>query len=336
MLLAYGPCCLSTCRSKACRSVCQPGPAGLPAGLPPKLTNLVVDRDSVAAVQFCNTQLVQPYQMSGYNVYDMRKLCGANPLCYDFTAIEKYLNSAEVKSKLGVTKTWTSCNMKVNAAMQGDWMRAYAATIPPMLQDNIPVLIYAGKLTAQAASLRSNTTDTRRAAPFPVFVVLYTVAGDQGKSSARRASSLCAASVLPSACGGAVLFVFYCCRSVVLTCLRYCGGCCGCCGCSDYICNHLGNKAWTLDLEWPGKTTFNDAADLPWMVDGRQAGRARSHAGFTFLQVFQGKLAPKECSPRRYAAQLTPVLNPAGHMVPMDQPGAALAMFNSFLATGNV
>ena len=159
---------------QACRPVSQPGlPACRPAGLPPGLTNLVVDRDSVEAVQFCNTQLVQPYQMSGYNVYDMRKLCGANPLCYDFTAIEKYLNSVQVKSKLGVTKTWTSCNMKVNAAMQGDWMRAYAATVPPMLQDNIPVLIYAGKLAAQSASLRSNTTDTRRAAPSRLCRVLH-------------------------------------------------------------------------------------------------------------------------------------------------------------------
>ncbi len=171
MVFACGPCCLSICRQAGLPTRQPPGlaglPACLPAGLPPELTNLVVDRDSVEAVQFCNTQLVQPYQMSGYNVYDMRKLCGANPLCYDFSAIDKYLNSAEVKSKLGVTKTWTSCNMKVNAAMQGDWMRAYAATIPPMLQDNIPVLIYAGKLAAQAASLRSNITDTRRAAPFP-------------------------------------------------------------------------------------------------------------------------------------------------------------------------
>jgi cathepsin A (carboxypeptidase C) len=109
-----------------------------------------MNRHSIEAVQFCNTQLVQPYQFSGYNVYDMRKLCGDKPLCYDFTDIERYLNSAEVKTKLGVTKSWASCNMKVNAAMQGDWMRAYATTIPPMLQDNIPVLIYAGKLAARS------------------------------------------------------------------------------------------------------------------------------------------------------------------------------------------
>jgi cathepsin A (carboxypeptidase C) len=57
----------------------------------------------------------------------------------------------------------------------------------------------------------------------------------------------------------------------------------------DFICNWLGNKAWAVDLEWQGKQAFNDAADLPWTVNGKQAGRARSHAGFTFLQVFQGK-----------------------------------------------
>ena len=78
----------------------------------------------------------------------------------------------------------------------------------------------------------------------------------------------------------------------------------------DYICNWIGNKHWTLDLEWEGKRAFNEAADIPYKTsNGSDVGLARTHGGFTFLQVFQ-----------------------AGHMVPMDKPVESLFMFNEFLA----
>ena len=77
----------------------------------------------------------------------------------------------------------------------------------------------------------------------------------------------------------------------------------------DYICNYMGNKAWTLQLEWPGKAAFVAAGDHKWLVEGKPAGLARSAEGFTFLQVFA-----------------------AGHMVPLDQPLNSLAMFRSFLS----
>merc|ERR1712048_1204983 len=78
----------------------------------------------------------------------------------------------------------------------------------------------------------------------------------------------------------------------------------------DYICNWLGNKKWTLALDWPHKADFNAADDKPYMLaDGQtQLGRIRQAGGFSFVQVFQ-----------------------AGHMVPMDQPEAALKMLNDFL-----
>lgn len=47
----------------------------------------------------------------------------------------------------------------------------------------------------------------------------------------------------------------------------------------------MGNKAWTLQLEWPGKASFYEEGDHPWLVKGSQAGLARTHANFTFLQV---------------------------------------------------
>lgn len=70
----------------------------------------------------------------------------------------------------------------------------------------------------------------------------------------------------------------------------------------------MGNKAWTLSLEWDGHNQFTAAGDHDWTVDGVKAGLARSAKGLTFLQVYN-----------------------AGHMVPMDQPEAALQMLTTFL-----
>jgi len=72
----------------------------------------------------------------------------------------------------------------------------------------------------------------------------------------------------------------------------------------DFICNYLGNQAWTLDLDWDFKQEFNDANDHDW----KGKGLARTSNGFTFLQVFD-----------------------AGHMVPKDQPQVALDMIQSFI-----
>merc|ERR1712223_1053436 len=77
----------------------------------------------------------------------------------------------------------------------------------------------------------------------------------------------------------------------------------------DYICNWLGNKKWAKALEWDGKDEFNLAEDKPWyLTTGENMGRIRSHNNFKFLQVYD-----------------------AGHMVPMDQPQAAVEMLNSWL-----
>jgi len=75
----------------------------------------------------------------------------------------------------------------------------------------------------------------------------------------------------------------------------------------DFICNFKGNKAWTLDLDWPGKSGFNAEKDRAWVVGGTEAGLVRSYNSFTFLQV-----------------------HASGHMVPMDQPIWALTLINTF------
>ena len=90
-------------------------------------------------------------------------------------------------------------------------------------------------------------------------------------------------------------------------------------GDTDFICNWMGNKAWTMAIGWDGREEFHATGDHDWYYDEAQtllggwARSANSQSGaggsLTFLQV-------KE----------------AGHMVPMDQPQAALSMLNTFTA----
>ena len=57
-----------------------------------------------------------------FNVYDIRKKCDVPPLCYDFSALDKYLNRADVRKELGVEdRRWTACNQIVHGAMLLDF-----------------------------------------------------------------------------------------------------------------------------------------------------------------------------------------------------------------------
>lgn len=83
----------------------------------------------------------------------------------------------------------------------------------------------------------------------------------------------------------------------------------------DFICNWMGNDAWTRTFEWNGKAAFGAAANKTWTngATGHAAGSFRAASGtgtgsLTFLKVFN-----------------------AGHMVPRDQPENALDMVNRHL-----
>jgi len=79
----------------------------------------------------------------------------------------------------------------------------------------------------------------------------------------------------------------------------------------DFICNYMGNRAWTLNLDWKHGVDFVNAEDHDWLPfedDVSPAGLARSANGFTFLQVYD-----------------------AGHMVPSDKPSVALKMIQNFV-----
>ncbi|KUJ20871.1 putative carboxypeptidase Y like protein A [Mollisia scopiformis] len=80
-------------------------------------------------------------------------------------------------------------------------------------------------------------------------------------------------------------------------------------GDADFICNWLGNQAWTNALEWPGQKDFNKADIKDITLDnGDKYGKIKNSGNFTFLQVFG-----------------------AGHMVPMDQPEASLDFLNRWI-----
>ncbi|KAK9370074.1 Alpha/Beta hydrolase protein [Lipomyces kononenkoae] len=80
-------------------------------------------------------------------------------------------------------------------------------------------------------------------------------------------------------------------------------------GDKDFICNWLGNQAWTNALEWEGAKEFQAAPTKKWTLDGKTFGTVQNAGNFTFLRVFE-----------------------AGHMTPFDQPDAALDMVNKWIS----
>ncbi|KAL8278754.1 hypothetical protein RQP46_008823 [Phenoliferia psychrophenolica] len=79
----------------------------------------------------------------------------------------------------------------------------------------------------------------------------------------------------------------------------------------DFICNYIGNEAWTLALEWSGQAAFN-AEPLRSFYgvesDKDEAGFYRQAKNFAFA-----------------------VVDNAGHFLPFDQPSNALSMFNRWV-----
>jgi len=88
-------------------------------------------------------------------------------------------------------------------------------------------------------------------------------------------------------------------------------------GDKDYLCNWVGNLAWTKALTWSGNAEFNKNRSLqPWKPTPSKPaagefthGKGKNGKGqLSFLKIFN-----------------------AGHMVPMDQPEYAREMFNTFI-----
>lgn len=80
-------------------------------------------------------------------------------------------------------------------------------------------------------------------------------------------------------------------------------------GDTDYMCDWIGGKEWTMKVEWSHKAEWQAAADEEWGFDGKVYGRQRSVADFTYLQIYN-----------------------SGHLVPSDQPEAALRLMSDFMS----
>lgn len=186
----------------------------------------IIDQFSCESAYFaCNVALTTPYQALGLNPYDIRLKCEVEPLCYDFSYIENFLNLDSTKEALHIdtyhSHNWESCNYGINSKFMQDWMKDFSGDVAEVLDAGLQALIYVGDV--------------------------------------------------------------------------------------DFICNYIGNEAWTYALEWSGKESFQAAEVHDWM----EYGKARTFEKFTYLQVFD-----------------------AGHMVPTDQPEAALEMMKTFLSGG--
>ncbi|KAK7262258.1 hypothetical protein RJT34_29823 [Clitoria ternatea] len=76
----------------------------------------------------------------------------------------------------------------------------------------------------------------------------------------------------------------------------------------DLICNWIGNSRWVNGVEWSGRKAFDASTKVDFLVDGVDAGDLNNFGPLSFLKV-----------------------HGAGHMVPMDQPKAALQMLKSWM-----
>ncbi|KAG0207286.1 Cell death protease [Mortierella sp. GBA30] len=79
-------------------------------------------------------------------------------------------------------------------------------------------------------------------------------------------------------------------------------------GDQDLICNHVGTEYLISNMTWQGVQGFQGAPKLGWTVDNRSAGEWKQARNLTFVILYN-----------------------ASHMVPYDQPLAALDMINRFM-----
>lgn len=100
----------------------------------------------LASYLVCNTIFSSIMSIAGnINHYDIRKQCEGS-LCYDFSNMEKFLNTRPVRNALGVGDiNFVSCSPAVYQAMLTDWMRNMEVGIPTLLEGGVKVLIYAGE-----------------------------------------------------------------------------------------------------------------------------------------------------------------------------------------------
>uniref|UniRef100_A0A7N0SVX3 Carboxypeptidase n=1 Tax=Kalanchoe fedtschenkoi TaxID=63787 RepID=A0A7N0SVX3_KALFE len=104
------------------------------------------DDACLTAFDQCNDIFGDILSIAGdINYYDIRKKC-VGELCYDFSNMENLLNLDSVREALGVGNIdFVSCSSIAHEAMLGDWMKDYEVATPPILEQGLRVLVYAGE-----------------------------------------------------------------------------------------------------------------------------------------------------------------------------------------------
>ena len=96
----------------------------------------------------CQNSIVDPLveDAGGINIYDIRKQCGPNPLCYDFSLLDKLMQDVTTRRSFSIPSNieWEACSDKVASDLKPDWMLNYEPIIPEMLENGIRLMIYAG------------------------------------------------------------------------------------------------------------------------------------------------------------------------------------------------
>ena len=92
------------------------------------------------AYELYSETLMMPIYMTGANVYDMRLMTP-----YDFSAMDVYLNDRRVTTQIGARKPWVGVNTTVWQQLAPiDFLHSFQGLMPPILDEGIKVLIYAG------------------------------------------------------------------------------------------------------------------------------------------------------------------------------------------------
>ncbi|PWY96897.1 alpha/beta-hydrolase [Testicularia cyperi] len=79
----------------------------------------------------------------------------------------------------------------------------------------------------------------------------------------------------------------------------------------DFICNYLGNRAWSDNVEWQNQPQYSSQPLQPWFYGTQNSLKGGDYKHFDLLTYM--------------------IVDQAGHFVPHDQPQAAQAMFNKWL-----
>eukprot|EP01087_Luapelamoeba_hula_P007668 TRINITY_DN1873_c0_g1_i1.p1 TRINITY_DN1873_c0_g1~~TRINITY_DN1873_c0_g1_i1.p1 ORF type:complete len:439 (-),score=66.33 TRINITY_DN1873_c0_g1_i1:42-1358(-) len=102
---------------------------------------------AAAQVECSNIEAVIMAEGGNFNVYDIRKQCTYQPLCYDFSGLTTFLNLPSTQKGLGVNRNWQTCSNTVYQRISThDFVANLARDVPLLLaQPGYRVLVYSGK-----------------------------------------------------------------------------------------------------------------------------------------------------------------------------------------------